>query len=186
MPTTIAAGTDLDTLQELNREYIRSVQESDVRRFDEILADDFVCTNPDGTFLDRAAFLVQTAVSGGHLQPGGPGRAGPDHGRRRADPRADRLHQARRRDGGRRPLHRRVGAPRRPLAGGGGARHPLLRASHAAVARTPAARARALPRHERGHDLLAEPGELLEHHVLRRAHAVAEVHVLEAGVGRLE
>ena len=61
MPTTMAAGTDLETRQELNREYIRSVQESGVRRFDEILAPDFVCTNPDGTFLDRAAFLVQTA-----------------------------------------------------------------------------------------------------------------------------
>jgi ketosteroid isomerase-like protein len=59
MPTTTA--TDLDVLQQLNTDYIRSVQTSDVRRFDEILADDFLCSNPDGTLIDRAAFLVQTA-----------------------------------------------------------------------------------------------------------------------------
>src|SRR5207245_4106251 len=39
-----------------------SVQTSDVRRFDEILADDFVCTNHDASFVDRAGFLKQTAV----------------------------------------------------------------------------------------------------------------------------
>ena len=61
MPTTTATTTDLDTLQQLNTDYIRSVQTSDVRRFDEILADDFLCSNPDGSLIDRAAFLVQTA-----------------------------------------------------------------------------------------------------------------------------
>jgi ketosteroid isomerase-like protein len=59
MATTIAS--DLDILLDLNRDYIRSVQTSDVRRFDEILADDFLCTNPDGSLVDRAAFLTQTA-----------------------------------------------------------------------------------------------------------------------------
>ncbi|MGH2586501.1 MAG: nuclear transport factor 2 family protein [Dehalococcoidia bacterium] len=53
--------TDLDRLIELNQHYITSVQTSDVRRFDEILADDFLCTNPDGSLIDRAAFLAQTA-----------------------------------------------------------------------------------------------------------------------------
>jgi len=52
---------DHDTLVELNRDYIRSVQTSDVRRFDEILAEDFLCSNPDGTLVDRKAFLAQTA-----------------------------------------------------------------------------------------------------------------------------
>ena len=52
---------DHDTLTGLNRDYIDSVQRGDVRRFDEILADDFVCTNPDASFIDRAAFLRQTA-----------------------------------------------------------------------------------------------------------------------------
>jgi ketosteroid isomerase-like protein len=53
--------SDLQTLTELNRDYIRSVQTSDVRRFDEILADDFLCSNPDGSLVDRQAFLEQTA-----------------------------------------------------------------------------------------------------------------------------
>ena len=34
---------------------------SDAARFREILADDFRNTNPDGTVLDRAAFLAQVA-----------------------------------------------------------------------------------------------------------------------------
>lgn len=53
--------SDRDTLLELNREYIRSVQESDVARFDQILADDFRCSNPDGSIVDKAGFLEQTA-----------------------------------------------------------------------------------------------------------------------------
>ncbi len=55
------ARADRDILLGLNRDYIRSVQTGDVRRFDEILADDFVCSNPDGSLVDRAAFLKQTA-----------------------------------------------------------------------------------------------------------------------------
>jgi ketosteroid isomerase-like protein len=51
----------LQTLIELNRDYINSVQHSDVKRFDEILAQDFYCSNPDGSLIDRAAFLEQTA-----------------------------------------------------------------------------------------------------------------------------
>ena len=53
--------TDTEILQALNRDYIASVQGGDVRRFNEILADDFYCSNPDGTLIDRAAFLEQTA-----------------------------------------------------------------------------------------------------------------------------
>jgi len=53
---------DLAALIELNRDYITSVQTSDVRRFDEILAEDFLCSNPDGSLVDRAGFLKQTAV----------------------------------------------------------------------------------------------------------------------------
>src|SRR5262245_21195845 len=58
--TPVSARSDLDILLELNRDYIRSVQTSDIRRFDEILADDFLCSTPDGSLLDRAAFLDQT------------------------------------------------------------------------------------------------------------------------------
>ena len=61
MATTTASRSDLETLQALNRDYINSVQASDVRRFDQILAEDFLCSNPDGTLIDRAAFLKQTA-----------------------------------------------------------------------------------------------------------------------------
>ena len=60
MPAT-TVDLDVEILQQLNRDYIRSVQTSDVRRFDEILADDFLCSNPDGSLVDREAFLAQTA-----------------------------------------------------------------------------------------------------------------------------
>jgi ketosteroid isomerase-like protein len=53
---------DIDELTALNRDYVASVQNSDVKRFDEILAQEFYCTNPDKSFVDRAAFLKQTAV----------------------------------------------------------------------------------------------------------------------------
>jgi len=61
MQTRPAGTSDHDTLVALNRDYIRSVQTSDVRRFDEILAPDFLCSNPDGSLIDRRAFLEQTA-----------------------------------------------------------------------------------------------------------------------------
>jgi len=53
--------TDLDQLLALNRDYIASVQNSDVCRFDGILAEDFLCSNPDGSLVDKAGFLEQTA-----------------------------------------------------------------------------------------------------------------------------
>ena len=52
---------DLATLQLLNRDYVRSVLESDVRWFEANLAADFLNSNPDGTLVDRAAFLKQVA-----------------------------------------------------------------------------------------------------------------------------
>jgi ketosteroid isomerase-like protein len=52
---------DLEQLTALNRDYVASVQNSDVKRFDEILAPDFYCSNPDKSLVDRAAFLKQTA-----------------------------------------------------------------------------------------------------------------------------
>src|SRR5260370_14458469 len=55
---------DLAELTSLNRDYVNSVQNSDVKRFDEILADDFYCSNPDKSLVDRAGFLKQTAVPG--------------------------------------------------------------------------------------------------------------------------
>ncbi len=54
-------NNDLVELTRLNHDYVASVQNSDVRRFDEILAADFYCSNPDKSLVDRAAFLEQTA-----------------------------------------------------------------------------------------------------------------------------
>ena len=53
---------DIEELTALNRDYVASVQNCDVKRFDEILAPDFYCSNPDKSLIDRAAFLKQTAV----------------------------------------------------------------------------------------------------------------------------
>ena len=53
---------DIDELTALNRDYVASVQNSDVKRFDEILADDFYCSNPDKSLVDRSGFLKQTAI----------------------------------------------------------------------------------------------------------------------------
>jgi len=63
MPPTAmrAMQSDHDILRQLNADYINSVQNSDVKRFNEILAPEFYCSNPDGSLIDRAAFLEQTA-----------------------------------------------------------------------------------------------------------------------------
>jgi ketosteroid isomerase-like protein len=61
MNTDTATRSDLDALTALNRDYIHSVQHGDVRRFDEILAADFLCSNPDGSLVDKNQFLEQTA-----------------------------------------------------------------------------------------------------------------------------
>ena len=61
MKTDAATQTDIDALTALNRDYIQSVQNGDVRRFDEILTDDFLCLNPDGSLVDKSQFLAQTA-----------------------------------------------------------------------------------------------------------------------------
>ncbi|HEV8647383.1 MAG TPA: nuclear transport factor 2 family protein [Burkholderiales bacterium] len=54
-------ANDVDILRKLNQGYIRSVQMSDVRWFDENLADDFLNSNPEGSLVDRAGFLAQIA-----------------------------------------------------------------------------------------------------------------------------
>jgi ketosteroid isomerase-like protein len=57
-----ALAADMTALLDLNRTYIRSVQTSDIQRFKEILADDFLCSLPDGSLVDRACFLERSAV----------------------------------------------------------------------------------------------------------------------------
>src|SRR4051812_37764802 len=61
-PEKSTMGNDIGELTNLNRDYIDSVQNSDVRRFDEILAQEFYCSNPDKSLVDRAGFLKQTTV----------------------------------------------------------------------------------------------------------------------------
>jgi ketosteroid isomerase-like protein len=61
MKTDSATHSDIDALTALNRDYIQSVQHGDVQRFAEILADDFLCSNPDGSLVDKKQFLAQTA-----------------------------------------------------------------------------------------------------------------------------
>ena len=51
----------VEELTALNRTYVDAVQRSDVKRFDEILARDFYCSNPDKSLVDREAFLKQVA-----------------------------------------------------------------------------------------------------------------------------
>jgi ketosteroid isomerase-like protein len=60
--TETAVKSDYATLLDLNADYIRAVQTSDVARFREILADDFLCSLPDGSLIDKARFLEHTAV----------------------------------------------------------------------------------------------------------------------------
>jgi len=52
---------DLEILQQLNNDYVRSVERSDVGWFEKHLADDFLNINADGLLVDRAGFLTQIA-----------------------------------------------------------------------------------------------------------------------------
>lgn len=52
---------DIETLTRLNADYIAAVKASDVERFEELLADDFLCSQSDGSLVDRATFLAQSA-----------------------------------------------------------------------------------------------------------------------------
>ena len=54
-------SADREVLLELNRNYVRSALESDVRWYSENLSDDFYITAPDGALLNRDAFLKRIA-----------------------------------------------------------------------------------------------------------------------------
>lgn len=56
------SGDDLATLAQLNAAYVASVQTGDVKRFEELLSEDFRCSNPDGSITDKKGFLAQTAL----------------------------------------------------------------------------------------------------------------------------
>src|SRR5919204_3395238 len=61
MQTNANAQRDLDTLTALNRDFVASVQKGDVKRLGEIVADDFMCSTPDGSLLDKAEYLKLVA-----------------------------------------------------------------------------------------------------------------------------
>src|SRR5262249_57642249 len=56
-----ANSPDHDVLVELNRNYVRSALESDVRWYSENLFEDFYITAPDGALLNREPFLKRIA-----------------------------------------------------------------------------------------------------------------------------
>ena len=60
-PSVSTVVDDLDTLRRLNDDYIAAVLARDARRFSELLADDFLCTLPNGSLIDRPAFLAELA-----------------------------------------------------------------------------------------------------------------------------
>lgn len=65
--TTVLVDGALETLSRLNATYIDCVVTADADRFGTILAPDFVCSNPDGTLVDRDEFLKRTRA-GARLQ----------------------------------------------------------------------------------------------------------------------
>jgi uncharacterized protein (TIGR02246 family) len=56
-----ARADDLSAVVRLNDDYIDAVRTSNVKRFGEILADDFLCTMSDGTLVNRVEFLAHAA-----------------------------------------------------------------------------------------------------------------------------
>jgi ketosteroid isomerase-like protein len=65
MQATATLTDDHAILVQSNLDYLHSVEHSDVHRFEEILAEDFLCSRPDGSLLDREEFLRQTALPAG-------------------------------------------------------------------------------------------------------------------------
>ena len=61
MQTNANAQRDLDTLTALNLDFFTSVQKGDVKRLDEIFADDFMVSTPEGSLLDKAEYLKLVA-----------------------------------------------------------------------------------------------------------------------------
>lgn len=61
LATTASNTTDHDVLLELNRNYVRSALESDVRWYSDNLSEDFYITAPDGALLNRGEFLARIA-----------------------------------------------------------------------------------------------------------------------------
>ena len=52
---------DVETLKQLNHDYVQSFLNSDAKRYDELIAENFICIEPNGQLVDRATFLEQAA-----------------------------------------------------------------------------------------------------------------------------
>lgn len=55
------ANDDIEILQQLNRGYVRAAETSDVKWYDQHLDADYMSSGPDGSLIDRAAFLTRIA-----------------------------------------------------------------------------------------------------------------------------
>jgi ketosteroid isomerase-like protein len=55
------AAHDEDTLHRLNQGYVRAAETSDLRWYEDHLAEDFMASNPDGSLVDRPGFLARMA-----------------------------------------------------------------------------------------------------------------------------
>jgi ketosteroid isomerase-like protein len=62
MANTINAQSDLETLTRLNNDVLASDQNSDVQRYEQILAEDFMCSLPDFSLVDKKKFLELIAA----------------------------------------------------------------------------------------------------------------------------
>ena len=113
-------SNDIDELTALNRDYVASVQNCDVKRFDEILAPDFYCSNPD-KIAGRPRGVSETDGSAGDDQESDRTRREDPRARRfRHHPRRHQLYHGRR-PAGARALYRLLGEAERQLARGVGA-----------------------------------------------------------------
>lgn len=61
----VGRSADDAELSQLNRDYVRAVEERNPHWFDEHLANDFTNTYADGTFADRAEFIARVARDSG-------------------------------------------------------------------------------------------------------------------------
>src|ERR1051326_7600045 len=62
MPDTTDTQSDLEMLTQLNADFLASAQNGDVRRFEQILAEDFMASLPDFLLRDKKQFLDMTAA----------------------------------------------------------------------------------------------------------------------------
>ena len=61
MATETTVVPEVNALLDLNRDYIEAVKRSDAEWFKRMLADDFRCSLPDGSIIDREQFLDRAA-----------------------------------------------------------------------------------------------------------------------------